>query len=118
MRPIRPGKYRHVVYVQNKESTRNPDGRWVDTWIDFKKKFADKVPMKAEEYFDAKAVNAIHTVNWKMRYDDELNESMRIVKKNPDKSIKQVYEIKGILDMEGMNRELEVITEAVMDSGS
>ncbi|TFJ92140.1 phage head closure protein [Lentibacillus salicampi] len=118
MRPTRPGKYRHVVYVQNRESTRNPDGQWTESWVDFKKKFADKNPLKASEYFEAKAVNAIQTVNWKMRYDGSVDEAMRIVEKDKQDNIKQVYEIQGILDMEGLNREMEVITEAVVSSGS
>lgn len=117
MRPVRPGLYRHVIYVQKIESTRNPDGEWVESWVDYKKKFADKTPLKAEEYFAAKAVNAIRTVNWKTRYDKELDnsgEGMRLVEKDDLSNIKQVYEIKGILDKEGLHRELEIITEAVI----
>lgn len=120
MRPIRPGLYRHVIYVQKMESARNNDGEFIDTWVDYKRKFADKTPLKAEEYFQAKAVNAVRTVSWKTRYDRELDdegEGMRIVEKYHG-DITQVYEIKGVLDKEGLHRELEIITEAVVSDGS
>lgn len=111
MRPIRPGKFRHVVWVQKKDSIRDSDGQWIDDWVNFKKKFADKNPLKGDEYFTAKSVNAIQTVNWKMRYDSEIDESMRITDNG------QPYKIVAILNMEGSNRELEVITEAVISNG-
>lgn len=113
MRPLRPGKYRHVVYVQKTEKVRNADGEFIDTWVDYKKKFADKKPLKADEYFEAKSVNAVRTVNWKIRYDDSINESMRIVEKK-NNVIKQVYDLVGVLDKEGLNREMDLITEAVI----
>ncbi|MBT2215838.1 phage head closure protein [Virgibacillus dakarensis] len=118
MRPIRPGKYRHVIYIQNMESIRNTDGEWVDEWVDFKKKFADKVPLNSKDYFEAKASNAVLTVVWKTRYDESITGSMRIVEKNKDGSIKEVYDIQGEpLDMEGLHREMEIITEAVVANG-
>lgn len=119
MRPIRPGKYRNVVYVQKNEPLRNADGRWIDSWVDHKKKFAKKKPLNSKDYFDAKAANAVLTVVWQMRYDPSIKGNMRLIEKNSDGSIKEAYDIVGDpLDMEGLNREMEVITEAVMDSGS
>ncbi|UFT98094.1 phage head closure protein [Radiobacillus kanasensis] len=119
MRSIRPGKYRHVVFVQKNESVRNNEGVFVEKWVDHKKKFADKNPLKSADYFEAKASNAVLTVVWKMRFDDSIDGSMRLVEKKSDGSIKQVYEIQGEpLDMEGLHRELEIITEAVVTSGS
>ncbi|MUV39475.1 hypothetical protein JNUCC1_03353 [Lentibacillus sp. JNUCC-1] len=115
MRPLRPGKYRHIVWVQKKENTRNPDGEWITEWVDFKKKFADKNPLKTEDYFKAKASNAITTTVWKMRYDSSIVGDMRIVEKDKSGNVKQSYEIVGgPLDREGLNRELEIITEAVV----
>ncbi|MCG1029309.1 phage head closure protein [Virgibacillus halodenitrificans] len=117
MRPIRPGKYRHIVYIQKKESVRTPDGHWVEDWVDYKKKFVDKKPLKSEDYFKAKASNAVSTVVWKARYDDTIKGDMRVVEKNKDGTVKQVYDIVGDpLDMEGLHREMEIITEAVVSS--
>lgn len=118
MRAIRAGKYRHVVYVQ-KVTTERIDGQFVDTWVDHKKKFMDKIPLKSKDYFEAKAANAVLTVVWKTRYDESITGGMRIVEKKKDGTIKEIYDIVGEpLDMEGMRRELEIITEAVVSSAS
>lgn len=116
MRPLRPGKYRHIIYFQRKESIRNEDGEWINDWVDYKKKFASKTPLKADEYFSAKAINAIRTVKFNIRFDNSINENMRIVEKN-NGQIKQVYEITGVIDREGLKRELEIFTEAVVSDG-
>lgn len=118
MRPLRAGKYRHKVYVQQKGQVRNSDGQWVTDWVDVKHKFMDKVPLQTEDYFVAKQSNAVSTVTWRTRYDPTIDGSMRLVEKNSSGQIKNAYEIVGDpIDREGLNRELEIITEVVNANG-
>lgn len=107
-------KYRHRVSVQ-KNMPQRVDGQFVDNWIEYKKVWAAKQDKGGDEYFEAKAANALRTVTWEIRYDKELDinaEGRRFVYDD------QTYEIKSAADKKGLRKELEVITEAVVSSAS
>lgn len=107
-------KYRHRVEVQQKESIRNTDGEWIVAWVTYRKLWAEKLDKGGDEYFEAKAANAVRTVIWKSRYDKELHNNGEGKRFYYDE---QSYDIKNVADKEGLKRELEIITEAVVSDG-
>ncbi|MBP1950294.1 phage head closure protein [Virgibacillus litoralis] len=109
-----PSKYRHRVSVQ-KVTKERIDGQFVDTWSEYKKLWASREDKGGDEYFEAKAANAIRTVIWTIRFDKELyknGEGRRFFYND------QSYEVKSVADVKGLRKELEIITEAVVASAS
>lgn len=107
-------KYRHRVSVQ-KATTERIDGQFVSTWSEYKKVWASKEDKGGDEYFEAKVANAIRTIIWTIRFDQELyknGEGRRFFYND------QSYEIKSVADTKGLRKELEVTTEAVVSSAS
>ncbi|MDC3412529.1 phage head closure protein [Aquibacillus sp. 3ASR75-286] len=95
--------------------TRNADGTFSDTWSEYQKVWASKEDKGGDEYFEAKAANAVRTVVWTIRYDKDLDkngEGRRFVYDS------QEYDIKSVADVKGLRKELEIITEAVISSAS
>lgn len=104
-------KYRHRVDIQKKESVRNEDGQWVDDWVLDYKLWMRKLETGGDEYFEAKAVNAVRTVLWEVRFNNQLHkngEGKRIYYDG------QAYDIKNVSDKKGLRKELEITTEAVV----
>lgn len=111
---MNPAKYRHRVSVQ-KPTDERIDGQFVKTWSEYKKVWSSKEDKGGDEYFEAKAANAVRTVVWEIRFDQELyknGEGRRFLYDD------QSYEIKSVADKKGLRKELEVITEAVVSSAS
>ncbi|MCP3738815.1 phage head closure protein [Rossellomorea sp. BNER] len=109
---MNPAKYRHHVSVQ-KFTTKRVDGRFIEDWFEYKKVRACKKGKGGKEYFEAKAANAVRTTVWEIRYDKELEqkgEGRRFVYNGQD------HEIKSVVDVTGLRKELEIITEAVVTS--
>lgn len=104
-------KYRHRIDIQKKDSIRNDDGEWVDDWVLDYNLWARKLENGGDEYFKAKAVNAVRTVVWEVRYNKPLHqngEGKRIHYEG------QSYDIKNVSDKKGLRKELEITTEAVI----
>lgn len=109
---MNPAKYRHRVSVLKLESTRNPDGEWVNKWKEYKKIWASRKDKGGDEYFVAKASNAVRTVLWEIRFDQELydfGEARRLLYRG------QEFDIKDVADKRGTRAELEIVTEVVMN---
>jgi|SRR5699024_877433 len=111
---MNPSKYNRRVSVQELISTRNPDGSWSDEWQEKQKIWAKKEDKGGDEYFVAKASNAVRTVIWTIRFNADLyktGEGKRLLYDG------ESYDIKNVADKKGFRRELEIVSEAVVSDG-
>lgn len=104
-------KYRYWIDIQKKDSIRNSNGEWVDDWVTDYKLWAEKVEQGGDEYFEAKAVNAVRTVLWRTRFNKQLHKNGEGKRIHYDG---QSYDIKNVSDKTGLRKELEITTESVI----
>jgi len=104
---MNPGKLRHRVAILQKQTTIDPDGYPIETWVAAATVWASVEPIAGREYFQAAAVQAQHQVRFTMRYRKDITPAMRLRWDGED------YEIKAVIDLEGRRRWLQIMVEAV-----
>ena len=105
---IRAGQLRHKVLVSRGEPSRDATGAELVTWREFTTVNAEVVPVSGREYFGAAQVNATTTVRVRMRPLKGLKVGDRLTWRS------SAYVIQAILDVEGRNRETEVVAVQVV----
>jgi SPP1 family predicted phage head-tail adaptor len=108
---MNPAKYNRRIEIQEKQPIRNSDGEWEENWTTTRKIWAQKLDKGGDEYFVAKASDAIRTVLWNVRYDKELQKNGEGKRLYYDE---QSYDIKNVSDKTGLKKELEITTEVVV----
>lgn len=104
---MNPGKLRHRVAILQKQTTIDPDGYPIETWVAAATVWASVEPIAGREYFQAAAVQAQHQVRFTMRYRNDITPDMRLQYDGQD------YEIKAILDLGGRRTWLQVMGEVI-----
>lgn len=91
-------KLNHKIEIQSYEAIENEVGEIIKKWITYKKVWAEKIRLSASnEYSDGKE-GIEYTYRFKIRYRNDLDESMRIVYKNV------IYDIKHINCIDELNQ--------------
>jgi SPP1 family predicted phage head-tail adaptor len=104
---MNPGKLRHRVAILEKQTTVDPDGYPVNTWVAVTTLWVSVEPIAGREYFRAAAVQAQHQVRFTMRYQKGITSDMRL------RYAEQDYEIKAVLDLGGDHKWLQVMAEVI-----
>jgi SPP1 family predicted phage head-tail adaptor len=78
---INPGKYRHIITIQEKGTARDSYGRTIDTWSDITKVRAGIFPVSGRDVFMRDFTESEITHRVHIRYDPTIviNSQMRIL---------------------------------------
>lgn len=113
MKPVRAGRLRHRVSIEDQVSGQDSDGAQTLEWL----QVATGVPaeitdMSARDQFAAQAVQSKATVRIKMRYWPDLLPRMRILHRTT------VYNIEGIIvDPDSRIRYMHALCSAGLNEG-
>jgi SPP1 family predicted phage head-tail adaptor len=100
---VKSCKLRHVVIVQERTETRQPDGSYAPTWSTFATLRAAVEPLRGQEYFAAHQLQASTNVRIRVRYVSGVTTKMRVLFES------RYFEIEGIIDPEMRHRELQLM---------
>ena len=73
------GKLNKRVLLQTYTVTENDMGDSISTWVDFATVWASATNLSGKEYFAAMQVQAENTIKFIIRYNKNVNETMRII---------------------------------------
>ncbi len=93
---MRSGAMRHRIEIQVYSYVENEVGEMTKTWITYKKLWAEKKKIKNSNTFEGDKEGIEYTYRFKIRYREDLNESMRIVHKGIIYDIKHINPIQEI----------------------
>ena len=86
------GKLRHRVTIQKQVKTQDAlTGEMVVSWADLKQAWASLEPLSVREFIASQTTQSKVTARVTMRYDAEVNASMRIIYRG------KIYNIEGVL---------------------
>jgi SPP1 family predicted phage head-tail adaptor len=95
----------HQITIQKLQDppARNSSGGVIETWEDFATVFASVNPISGREYFAAQAAQAATTHHIDMWWISGVTSDMRI------KFGKRIFEIESIVNVNELNRELNLL---------
>lgn len=91
------GKMRHRIEIQVYSDFENELGEMTKQWITYKTLWAEKKQLRGNNSLDADKEGIEYTYRFKIRYRNDLDESMRIVHRGI------VYDIKHINSIDEVN---------------
>lgn len=94
---------RSSITIQSRAETRSSSGAVSWTWADYKTVRASVEPIKGQEYFAAKQLQASTTTRIKMRYISGITTKMRV------KHGTRYYAIEAVINPLSKNRELHLM---------
>ena len=101
---MNPGKLRHRVTLQEKQTGDNGIGGTIIEWVDFANVWASIEPLQGRELLMAQQVNPELDTRVRIRYRDGIGSHMRVVHKS------RIYELEGPpINPEERNIELELM---------
>jgi len=109
---MNPAKYNRRITLQQKTTHTNSEGISSEAWTDIITVWAARESLRGREFFAAAAVQAEHTVRFRIRYREGVSSAMRILSEG------KVYEIiSPPIEGEGRSRELVLMCKEVTSSG-
>lgn len=99
------GSLRHRVTLQKITVVRNPDGSFVEDWVDISTVWAAVSNLSGREFYAAAAVQAENTVEFTIRYFPEVDTSERILFRQ------KAYNITAIDNIEYKNKYMVIKTQ-------
>lgn len=105
---LRIGDMRHRIVIQHATETQDNYGGTVIVWSDFATIWGAADNLSGREYFAAQQVNAEVTTRIRAWYKAGVVPKMRAVIGG------QVYDIKAVLDPDGLKREMHLMCKAVV----
>lgn len=98
---MRAGKLRHRITIQSKSTTsRGTYGEEIITWGTYKQVWAELDPPKAREFFANKQTQTEITTRIRIRYLENIDNSMRIIYDG------RTFDINAIINPDEKNKEL------------
>ena len=94
---------RQTLVIQSRVETQGTTGEVTWTWATFKTVRGGVEPIKGQEYFAAKQLQASTTTRIRMRYLDGITTKMRV--KHGDR----YYAIEAIIDVHSKHREMQLM---------
>lgn len=91
------GKMRHKIEIQVYSDIENEVGESTKQWITYKKVWAEKKQLRGNNSYNDEKESLEYTYRFKIRYRNDLDESMRIVHKGT------IYDIKHINPINELN---------------
>ena len=84
------GKMRHRIEIQKYSNIENEVGEIIKEWVTYKKIWSEKKQLRGNNTFEVNKEGIEYIYRFKVRYREDLHESMRIVHKCV------IYDIKHI----------------------
>ncbi|MFA6308625.1 MAG: phage head closure protein [Clostridia bacterium] len=106
-----PGKLKHKIIIQEKTVITNNEGVSCEQWSDKMAALAEYVTQSSGEYFKDAANSAIEIALFRIRYRSGIDKTMRI------KSIFGIFNITGVIDVDGKHRELQIQCTSEVQNG-
>lgn len=100
---MRAGDLRHRVTIQAPAEGRDSMGAVTSTWGDVATVWAAVEPLSGREYLAAGQMQHQVTTRIRMRYRDGITTKMRV------KHGESYYDIQGVINIDGRNRELHLM---------
>ncbi len=104
-------KYNRRAELQSQQGGLSDGYPTEPTWTTVKKLWVSKRDLSGREYFQAAAVNAEDTTEFKTRYQNNISSEQRLVLDG------LVYDIQSVLDADGTKKEWTIMAKAVVDGG-
>jgi len=101
---VRAGDLDRRITIQQKAVGRNAVGEEVITWLPYAEVWAQKMPLRGQERYEAQQLNAEVSDKWRIRYTSGVVPKMRITYES------QNYDIQSVLEI-GRREGMELITE-------
>ena len=106
------GRLRHVIAIQSKAFTTDAWGGQVEAWTNFATGIRAEVnPLSGRELIASQAAQSATTCRFKIRYMAGVKQAMRVVYGG------QYYNISAVVDVDGRQRELHLMTETGLNEG-
>ena len=102
------GKLNNLITIQAKSIVPDGDGYNTETWVDIATVSAAILTTGGGEFYAAQKVNAETACLFKIRYMSNINTRMRI------KYGYRIFEILGINNVDGGNRQLQISAKEVV----
>ena len=91
------GSMRHRIEIQAYSDVENEVGEMINEWTTYKQLWAEKKQLRGSNTFEGNKEGIEYTYRFKVRYREDLDESMRIVHKGI------IYDIKHINPINELN---------------
>lgn len=107
---INPGKYRHIIAIQEKTKVQNDYGEEVEDWVDVLTTRSGIYPISGKEFYAAETVNSEVTHKVNMRYVPN-------VAITPDMHIKfgnRTFHIISVINFQERNIELQLLCKELI----
>lgn len=106
------GDLRHVISIQAKIETTDLYGGQIFTWANVAAGVrCKKTPLSGKEKMQSRAEYSEISTRFRMRYRSGVTPAMRIVE-----STGEVHEIISVANIDGMNRELEILAKSLVNA--
>jgi SPP1 family predicted phage head-tail adaptor len=105
------GDLRHSVTLQQKSSTRSGIGEQVVTWTDVATVRARAVPLRGRELFAASQYHEATDTRFETYYRSDVTQTMRLLWRG------QPYDIVGVINVDGMDREMHLMCVSGLHDG-
>ena len=102
------GKLKHYVTIQQLSGTKGTAWNTTDTWEDLKAVWADIIPMRGKEFFQAEKVNTNVTHKIVVRYTSSITPKMRITWKG------RIFKIIEVINKDEEMEYLEIMAYEVI----
>ena len=106
---MQAGRLRHRVELQQPTESRDVSGGVTRIWLTIVTRWADIIPLRGQERFDAAKVEAQTNVKFRLRYYQPINQKWRI------KWGDRIYNINAIINAGERNFMLEIDAIEVLD---
>lgn len=100
---MRAGKLRHPVKIEQSTESQDEYGAVVLTWTTLASVWAAIEPIRGRERFEAQHHAIEEDTRIRIRYRSDVTAEERVVDRAG-----QVYDIKGVLDVDGLGEELHL----------
>lgn len=111
MLPMKIGKLRHRVTLQESISSKDSFGAEIETWSDTATVWASIEPLSGKEYFAAQQVNAEINTKITIRYRAGVQSTMRLAFQN------RQFDILSVINTEEKKLELILMCREVLVDG-
>lgn len=99
---------RHRITIQKKFFTKDPEGLPIEEWRDVVTVWAEILPLRGREFFEAAAVNKERTIKVRIRFRKGLDGDLRALYKD------RILHIYSMIDVQEKHKMIEMMCEEVV----
>ena len=106
---MRSGSLDRKITIEQKTVSRNTFGEEVETWATFSSVWAKVIPLRGQERFESKLVNAEVDTMFRIRYLSGVLPTMRVVHET------RLYDIHSVIEI-GRREGHDLVTSVRLDA--